>query len=620
MKYFVLITTVFLVLFFVTAIIGAEVKLYGIFEVNINNNKSYSNPFDFREIELIASFTSPSSKQYDFMGFYNGDGTGGQQGNVWTLRFMPDEIGKWSFAYTWTDGSSGGSGSFTAVESQLPGPLSPASDNPWFFDNARKEFFDFRGYDLHVLGKWAPNRTFTTDLSWVKNVISQGVITKKYNFVMLDGPGMNRTQQNNRSCAWMGESWWADKTNKNTFNIKFWNAADSMIRYLGDNHIYAIPFCGMIHQGDIYTFSEFKVFLKYWTARFGAFYNFFGWSPTWEWTDVWSPAQVNEIMEFLGDSDPWRRPLSIHDCSHPDFVNWLSFSMRQAQSRNIFAGNSRSIGQKQGVCGSLSSAIGGPFIELPIIGSEDIWEYPSGGYGQTRNADEVRRGAWGILMAGVMPVYSEWNCEIGGTGTSDAQIGYMFDFYYTYTNYRQYQQLNSLVSSAKRQIASGIPGKEYLVYDEDGGSITIDLTGAGSLKVLWYDPKTGKEDSQGTIEGGGSKTLNPPAGWSNDAVLFLSDKLPVKMNRQQQTQTRRFGFSVMPNPVTGLSIIELDFKTAKPFRVKIYKIDGTLVKELAGDIINSRAIWDSGNVPGGIYLAELLSNNKKFVNKFPVLK
>jgi hypothetical protein len=69
------------------------VGLYGIFERATTNTKPYSNPFDYRVIELRMQFTSPLGKRYEFYGFYDGDGAGGQRGKIWRFRFMPNETG-----------------------------------------------------------------------------------------------------------------------------------------------------------------------------------------------------------------------------------------------------------------------------------------------------------------------------------------------------------------------------------------------------------------------------------------------------------------------------------------------------------------------------------------------
>lgn len=55
------------------------------------------NPFG---IFVDGVFTSPTGKQTKVPGFYDGDGTGGLDGNVWRVRFSADESGRWTFAST----------------------------------------------------------------------------------------------------------------------------------------------------------------------------------------------------------------------------------------------------------------------------------------------------------------------------------------------------------------------------------------------------------------------------------------------------------------------------------------------------------------------------------------
>ena len=51
-------------------------------------------------IEVDALLTSPSGKQGRVPGFYDGDGMGRLDGDVWKVRFSPDETGRWSFEST----------------------------------------------------------------------------------------------------------------------------------------------------------------------------------------------------------------------------------------------------------------------------------------------------------------------------------------------------------------------------------------------------------------------------------------------------------------------------------------------------------------------------------------
>ena len=57
-------------------------------------------------------------------GFYDGDGSGGQSGNVWKIRFSPDELGIWQWTASSNDpGLNGQSGFFRCIESGKAGPV-----------------------------------------------------------------------------------------------------------------------------------------------------------------------------------------------------------------------------------------------------------------------------------------------------------------------------------------------------------------------------------------------------------------------------------------------------------------------------------------------------------------
>ena len=65
------------------------------------------------------------------------------------------------------------------------------------------------------------------------------------------------------------------------------------------------------------------------------------------------------------------------------------------------------------------------------------------------------------------------------------------------------------------------PGKEYLVYLPEGGTVTVDLSAAsGPLAAEWFNPTTGKAGEPATIRGGARRTLTAP--FKGDAVLYIA--------------------------------------------------------------------------------------------------
>ncbi|MCG8349912.1 MAG: DUF5060 domain-containing protein [Chloroflexales bacterium] len=99
------------------------------------------NPHPFLDYRLNVTFTGPDGKSYLVPGFFAGDGKGGSSGNVWQVRFAPDQVGEWSYTASFRSGSNvaidlnaeagvpnsfdGAKGSFTiaALDSSAPGFL-----------------------------------------------------------------------------------------------------------------------------------------------------------------------------------------------------------------------------------------------------------------------------------------------------------------------------------------------------------------------------------------------------------------------------------------------------------------------------------------------------------------
>ena len=60
-------------------------------------HEAADDPNPFLDYRLVVKFTGPNGQTYDIPGFYDGDGEGGSSGDVWRVRFAPDEGGLWSY-------------------------------------------------------------------------------------------------------------------------------------------------------------------------------------------------------------------------------------------------------------------------------------------------------------------------------------------------------------------------------------------------------------------------------------------------------------------------------------------------------------------------------------------
>jgi len=99
---------------------AGPVGLYEKFELRIDMDATYANPFDPDEIDLGATFTAPSGKTWKIWGFYNPS----QWSSLWMVRFAPTEKGTWRYVVQVKDkegSAQGRAGSFTVVDSTQRG-------------------------------------------------------------------------------------------------------------------------------------------------------------------------------------------------------------------------------------------------------------------------------------------------------------------------------------------------------------------------------------------------------------------------------------------------------------------------------------------------------------------
>lgn len=70
-----------------------------------DSRETADDPNPFLDCRLQVRFTNLSGHTFNVPGFYAGDGKGGRSGNVWRVRFSPNETGKWSFRASFRKGA-----------------------------------------------------------------------------------------------------------------------------------------------------------------------------------------------------------------------------------------------------------------------------------------------------------------------------------------------------------------------------------------------------------------------------------------------------------------------------------------------------------------------------------
>lgn len=59
--------------------------------------ESDNDPNPFLDYRMQVLFTGPGGIEYTVPGFFAGDGAGGESGDVWRVRFSPDQAGEWTY-------------------------------------------------------------------------------------------------------------------------------------------------------------------------------------------------------------------------------------------------------------------------------------------------------------------------------------------------------------------------------------------------------------------------------------------------------------------------------------------------------------------------------------------
>ncbi|MFL6656420.1 MAG: DUF5060 domain-containing protein [Sulfurifustis sp.] len=522
------------------------VPLYRLMERRVVNTSNYANKFS--DVNLDVEYVSPSGRKIQFAGFYDGDGDGGQDGNVWKIRFMPDEPGTWSYTYTWSDGTSGGSGTFTATSAGgAPGVLRPYEDNThWFAYNGKSPVF-LKSYHVGAAG-------FTgTPIDWAAANVYEKLANRGYNHVMLKSLpiGWVNEKPSDAPADHIARPIWS--TTPRVQDLQVWKRFEEHLRWLNGRDIHVHFFMGFDPKSDSVPDAFFAqtrftdlssddqaLYVRYVSARLAAFANVAGFNYTWE-TD--GGAGEQRLMDLLAQFDPWKHLTTYHDESPAD--------NDYGNGRYSFAGIENH--------GYFGNANGDPALDsashyqATLDAYRDKPVYMVEGNGLWRacwakdNAERtITRAAWAVTAAGGSFTWQDApECFSGpvagmlGWPSANPMANRLDVLYGVMTRDVEFPRMtphNDLLGgcwgSFNRYDAAPVspcfllaePGKQYVAYKEDGGSFTLSLE-SGTYRATWVDTRTGARQpaNGGSISTGGSIVEFFTPDNSTDWVLVLKN-------------------------------------------------------------------------------------------------
>lgn len=278
----------FLTTNFVQAKTVPQVGLYRTFERSLENSKAYSNKFN--DVELRCIYTSPSGKVTEFQGFFDGDGKGGgdkQTGNIWKIRFLPNEVGKWNYKWIWSDQTLGGEGNFTCISKGAgKGILKAYHENPrWLAYNGTDPVWLKSYYE-------SGHGSIAQPFNWVTTTIYQPMIDRGYNHLqvnwLLSLCCFTQIYNDGPAPSTMDLSLYQEGKASSTMRLDVWKMMEQHVSWLNDRNIglhMFLGFDGSQNDGSKWTSlseSEKDFYVRYVVSRLAPYANIAGWNFVWE--------------------------------------------------------------------------------------------------------------------------------------------------------------------------------------------------------------------------------------------------------------------------------------------------------------------------------------------------
>ena len=468
------------------------------------------NPF---QISMQVDFTGPSSQVYTIPAFYDGDGAGGLNGNIWKVRFSPDEEGDWTYltssgeiSLNGLSGSfqvSGNSGCQSTLSNGLPdfsctGRLEYVGDHFLQFSNG--EYWLKGGAnepeDFLVPGV---NAGFSSKEAAIDFLANKGINSI---YLMLDN--IDGDRQN--IWPWIGATQAEAKQNHERFDVTRlagWEDTFEMIQDRGlVLHI-------VFEDDSAWTGFNRQLYYREMIARFGHFNGLY-WNLAEEYNEVYSASEIKSYAQIFSDLDAYNHPLTVHQqgglSNWEPFLGDSNFDLTSFQTEST-PQNDAAIDWYQNVEDS------GRIVPVAFDESTRLLS--------ASERDLFRHIAWSIYTGGAN---YETYTRLGSAGYPEyeqifADIGRARELL-SGLDFWKMRPRNDLLTSGEGYVLAE-EGKTYLVFLPTGGSISVNLSVyENNYYASWFNPRDGSFIEDSEVTGGGEEMFNAPD--EEDWALLLT--------------------------------------------------------------------------------------------------
>ncbi len=465
------------------------------------------NPFD---ILVDGVLTSPAGEQYQVPGFYDGDGKGGLDGNVWKVRFSADEPGKWTFASASRNKLLDGlRGWFTvvAVPDDAAGfyrwgrleAVGTASNKIRYLKFRDGPYWLKAGCDdpENFLGKYHNYNTLSKRKAAVDYLAARGVNSL---YMMTHNIGGDDKDV----WPWLGEIAREAMSNAGK-NARFDVAKLDEWRQLFE-HMQAkgvVPYL-VLEDDSAWKEYDHPRYYRELIARFGdlpaMIFNF-----NEEYNENYSLGAALALMQKLKDIDPYDHPRGIHNVNRPEdrYIDapQVDFTSIQTGSPGGKASDPMSHNRLSvdwiNRCKSRNRRI-------LMVGFDE------------GRPEEDRRGWWSAYLGGGVweaHVYQPYDRPMSAWEPVWTELGGARAFIESLP-FWEMEPNNDLVKSG-RAFCLAKPGEVYALYLPSGGNVTVDLAAGGTYSLTWWKATNGKDgrfQDAGTVPGGRQRFAAPGGG------------------------------------------------------------------------------------------------------------
>ena len=447
---------------------------------------------------LRLEVTDPSGNRFEIDGFYDGDGQGGQSGNIWKARLCPDQPGTWTWRTIPGDrfdvGLQGLGGQFEVTPSDDRGGL--VADGRYF------KLQD--GAPLYLVGNFLDfvdgrQSTHVYMSETIGDAERAAIMARQRSFHDANKANIylaNKGDYGSRSVTpWVGT---AGSNDKSRMDLSRWHLYDDYIRDFKDSEMLAeLWFFADDSNFGSMTLDDQKRLIRYAMARTSAFTHT-SYVLALEWQEGFSATRINQLGTYAQECNPWERVLSVHSSSRTNWQfggqDWPTFIATQA-------GNS-----------AVASDVNSYGL---TIRSQDTLPHIDEEYGILRSDVDgrLRHNLWANLAGGAAG---------GGTGSDLAALQRFLE--QSQMPFQRMTPDNSLVTSGgSMSFALAETGHHYLVFSVLE-SFQVNLSGT-DLQACWFNPRDPEADL-GTpfAVSAGLRTFTPPAPESGtDWILWITD-------------------------------------------------------------------------------------------------